>query len=102
MGAGRPMKFEYDCRFCGEELTTECRLRRHWERTHHNICRVRAHYHTVGQYYYCPVTECDFPDCLDTKTIAKHLTNTGPHSVKQLLGAGVETWIVMKQTEKVI
>ena len=57
--------------------------------------------HKKGKEFYCPVAGCD-KKCRQPITLKRHYSQTGPHSVEELLEAGLPAWFYRGSTELVV
>ena len=94
---GCPMKWDWDCSFCFEELGSDFYARRHWMRTHFK-CRRNAdlfyEYDKQGAgKLVCPVKTCKKYMYGSKYILKKHLKDKKVHTVVELLKEGVDLWI---------
>ena len=100
-GAGRPGEFEVDCRFCHKEIGAPGVLRQHFIRKHAEAQQTRVQLDKDGDEYFCPVKGCT-KKCRSPLTLKRHYYETGPHSVGELLQAGLPVWFYRGNTELVV
>jgi len=90
--AGRPVKYEWDCRFCHKNCGTEGLLAKHWKETHHSG-KTKSRFAKRDGLYYCKVKDCKtFADTDNRWVMRRHLDDEAAHGVEALLDAGIEAW----------
>ena len=81
-----------DCRFCHKQIGAPGTLRQHFIRKHADAQQTRVQMHKKGDEYYCPIKGCT-KKCRSPLTLKRHYYETGPHSVEELLQAGLPACI---------
>ena len=90
--AGRPIKYEWNCRFCEKKCGTAGLLEKHWKDTHHSS-KTKSRFAKRDGLYYCKVKHCKkFEDTSSRWAMLRHLKDKAAHQVEALLNVGIEAW----------